>query len=183
MAYDPADLRLPPWLLRLFDALVGVRLPVGPNWRLGLTRPGVMYALALLGIWAAAFYSGNNLLYLCGSVLLAISLMALGQGAGLLRRIRLPDSLPELEAGRPRVLRQPVHLPATASAAIDLAWENEAGGFRLLLKRDPEGWRLQGRLRPMRRGVYRAFPLAATEAPLGLFRLERRLHEAVEMLV
>ncbi|RMG81653.1 MAG: hypothetical protein D6712_15870, partial [Chloroflexi bacterium] len=75
MAYDPADLRLPPWLLRLFDALVRVRLPVGPKWRLGLTRPGVMYALALFGIWAAAFYSGNNLLYLCGSVLLAISLM------------------------------------------------------------------------------------------------------------
>jgi len=84
VAYDPADIHLPPHLLRMLDYVEAVRIPIAPGWHIGVTRSGAIFSSALFGVWAAALYSGNNLLYLCGAMLLALALVAVIQTTQLL---------------------------------------------------------------------------------------------------
>ncbi|MDQ6954734.1 MAG: DUF58 domain-containing protein [Mariprofundaceae bacterium] len=126
MAYNPSDLRLPPWILYLLDALIAVRVPIGRYWHIGMTRAGALMFFSLLGLWAAAFYSGNNLLYLCGAMLTAIAMMALWQGVQLLRGLPLFGAyLPDfVEQCRPVVLRQDISdiARSTVSGLVDITW-------------------------------------------------------------
>ncbi|HKI60681.1 MAG TPA: DUF58 domain-containing protein [Mariprofundaceae bacterium] len=186
MAYDPADLRLPGWLLRFLDALIRVQLPLAPRWSIGVTRPGVMFVLALFGVWAAAFYSGNNLLYLCASVLLAISLAAVFQGVRLLKGFPGADrlELPVLEREQIQVFRQQLALPAGIAAMVRLHWQNEAGNFELSGRCTTDHVLLSGRLRASRRGVLGIGTVRlGSEAPLGLFRLTYQRPSESEMVV
>ena len=183
MAYDPADLRLPTWLLKLLDRLVGLTVPVGRNWRLAMTRPGIVFAAAWFGVWVAAFYSGNNLLYLCGAMLTAVMAAALYYGARLLREMPA-ISLPLLQAGDVSVIRQPLPGRADMAAVLSLSWSNPAGDFDLAARCTSEGSQLIGRLRPKRRGLFERQRLRlATAAPLGLFELSLSRDEASEMAV
>jgi len=184
MAYDPADLRLPSWLLRLLDALIRLRLPVGPGWRLSMTRPGVMYVLAVIGVWAAALYSGNNLLYLCGAVLLALGVIALWQGRRLLKHFPDLDELPVFEAHEPQVLRRHLACSTESAAVVGVHWCNEAGDFNLLGRYGRDGLLLVGRARPEKRGLFALDRVRlSSEAPLGLFRLERMAGMGGELVV
>jgi len=186
MAYDPADLRLPGWLLRFLDALIRINLPLAPGWRVGLTRPGVMFMLALFGVWAAAFYSGNNLLYLCASVLLVISLAAVMQGMRLLKGFPGFEALPlaELEREQVRVIRQFAPLPAGVAAMVSMQWRNAAGDFELNGRCTAGHVLFSGRLRPAKRGLYGIGLVSLqTEAPLGLFRLNLKRTSGSSMVV
>ncbi|MDX8407012.1 MAG: DUF58 domain-containing protein [Mariprofundaceae bacterium] len=184
MAYDPADLRLPGWLLRLLDALIRLRVPVGPGWRLSMTRPGVMFVLAVIGVWAAAFYSGNNLLYLCGAVLLALGVVALWQGRRLLKSFPALDDLPLFEAHEPQVLRRHLTCSTESASVVGVHWQNAAGDFDLLGKYGGDGLLLAGRVQPEKRGVFTLDQVRlSSEAPLGLFRLERLADTDGELVV
>lgn len=183
MAYDPADLRLPPWLLRTLDALVDLRIPLGSNWSLGMTRPGIIYSGAWFGVWAAAFYSGNNLLYLCGAVLTAIMAAALIRAVRLLKQF--PSiSLPVLQAGDVTVIRQPMPAAADAAAVVDLFWSNAGGEFSLSARCSASDSLLNGRLKPGRRGLFALDRLQlSTTAPLGLYVLSLKRDDGGEMAV
>lgn len=185
MAYDPADLKLPAWLLGLLDRVVRMHLPLTPRWRLGFTRPGIIFVAGLSGIWAAAFYSGNNLLYLCGAMLLSLMLAALLQGANLLRRLPMPV-LPVLQAGETRVLHQTIPLPTLVVCSGVVAVTCAVGGELLHLSARCHGHELRwdARLRPDRRGLFVAREmLLSSAAPLGLFVLGCRRSVAIEVLV
>lgn len=189
MAYDPADLRIPGWLLRLLDLLIRLRIPLGRRWQLSLTRPGVLMLGAVLGIWAAALYSGNNLLYLCGGILIGIVVMALVQAATLLKSIpELSTHLPAwLESNLPFVLHQSLSLntstmPATFfptpsfSASVDIQWQHWNSPLSLqtseILHRKAQTMLLRGRLLgDQRQHLQLSQQSLSTSAPLGLFRL------------
>ena len=174
MAYDPADLRLPPWLLRFFDALVRLRLPLGTNWRIGMTRPGILLTAALVGIWLAAFYSGNNLLYLCGAMLTALAAAAVLRGIRLLRNLPSLDvfEVPVLEAGEAAVLRESQQRQSDTAAIVETEFRSSDMQLALQLRIEPAQTTLQGRLKPERRGVFvHGHEILSTTAPLGLYAL------------
>ena len=183
MAYDPADLRLPPWLIRLLDRLIGLSVPLGRNWQLAMTRPGIIYTVAWFGVWAAAFYSGNNLLYLCGAMLTAIMAAALFQAVRLLQQFPGLE-LPLLQAGDVTVIRQKFLGSVDAAAVLELSWSNPAGDFSLIARYAPVGNQLVGRLRPARRGIFAPQQLRlSTAAPLGLYELSLSRESEGEMAV
>jgi len=124
MAYNPSDLRLPPWLLRLLDWLVAIRIPIGHLWHIGMTRAGSLMFFSLLGLWTAAFYSGNNLLYLCGAMLSAIAIAALWQGVQTLRHCpKFGGLLPDhVACEQPFILRQHIEYKRNTSALIHITW-------------------------------------------------------------
>lgn len=185
LAYDPADLRLPPWLLWLLDRAVRIEAPVFPGWRIGITRPGALYLGALTGVWAAAFYSGNNLLYLCGAMLFALAAAAFVRGVQLLRRTpELGPALPEyVEAGRQEVLRGVTPLLTDDAAMVDVKWYTTdnllTGRLRVAGKAT-----LTGRFFPKTRG-YALFSRQelSTSFPLGLWRIVRLQQQAGQLLV
>jgi len=183
MAYDPADLRLPPLLLRLLDAIVRVHLPVWRGWRLGVTRPGALFVAALAGVWAAALYSGNNLLYLCGSMLLMLAVAGLVVAARLLARLpRLSSVMPVLgEAGTPSVVGCRLSYAFPFAACVKARWR---GGVHAVLRCTPEESCLQAHAPAMPRGLYDLNEQELmTEAPLGLWRLMRRRNDAWQRIV
>ena len=177
MAYDPADLRLPHWLLNLFDFTSRIRVPIWRGWRLGFTRPGILYMSALFGVWAASLYSGNNLLYLCGAMILMLAIAGVSRGISLLRRLpKLSGLLPfDFEAESVYAIRERIACNWPHAAVIEVVWIPEAGGdeTHLQLRVSDEEALLRGRLEIPRRGVY-AFlrQRLVTEAPLGMWRLE-----------
>jgi len=174
MAYDPADLRLPHWLLRFFDALVRLRLPLGRGLSIGMTRPGVLLSGAIAGLWLAAFYSGNNLLYLCGAMLTSLAVASVLRGILLLRSMTSlrEFSWPRLEAGEATVVRVEESLSSAVSAVVQLLLQGDGGRFELQLRIEPEVRQLRGRLQPAARGVFEGGRLImSTTAPLGLFQL------------
>ncbi len=189
MAYDPADLKLPPWLLGLLDGLIRLHLPLAPHWRIAMTRPGVMFIAALVSIWAAAFYSGNNLLYLCGAVMTVLMLAAVAQAIYLLQS--LPDlqtAIPMLEAGQVTALRHEVPVRSNAvmniSAIVDIRWRHAGSAFALAGRCSQRQIRLDGRLKPLRRGLFRIAAMElATSAPIGLFVLSCVRRSPFEMTV
>lgn len=192
MAYDPADLHLPAWLLRLLDAAVRIRLPLAPSWYIGFTRPGVLFMGALAGVWAAAVYSGNNLLYLCGAMLLSLLLVGVGTAMYLLRSVpTVARYMPEaMHAGSPRVLRESMDFSSSFVAMVDIAWQADApaeasaqaASLRLRCMRG-EGL-LTGILRGDRRGVFQlSRQILTTEAPLGMWRLQYQRREAWDAVV
>jgi uncharacterized protein (DUF58 family) len=174
MPYDPSDLRLPPWLLRLMDLLVRTELRFGA-WRLGLTRPGALFLATMLGVSAAAVYSGNNLLYLCGAMFVAFGSAGLISGMRLLRRIPSPSPfMPDhTMAGVGHVLRESVPVPYPFPALVALTWEgNGHTSISLGLRMEQGTVVLSGAMRAERRGIYRLRRLRLeTSAPLGLWRL------------
>jgi len=192
MAYNPADLRLPHWLLRLLDAAVRIRLPLAPSWHIGFTRPGVLFMGALTGVWVAAVYSGNNLLYLCGAMLMSLLLAGVGTAMYLLRSVpAMATFMPEaMHAGSPRVLRESMDFSSSFSAMVDIAWQadtpaeesTQAASLRLRCMHG-EGL-LTSTLRGDRRGVFQlSQQILTTEAPLGMWRLQYERREAWDAVV
>ncbi|MDX8406471.1 MAG: DUF58 domain-containing protein [Mariprofundus sp.] len=185
MAYDPADLKLPTWLLGLLDTLIRMRTPILPGWQLGLTRPGMIFVAGQSGVWAAAFYSGNNLLYLCAAMLLALMLVALLQAAYLLTHLPEPV-LPVLQVGENTVLRHIITLPVSvicpAAVALTFAIEQQQLSIEARCHGHELGW--HGRLRAAERGLFRVREiLLDTAAPLGLFVLGYKRAARSELLV
>lgn len=190
MSYNPADLRLPGWLLRLMDFLVAVRLPVG-SWRIGLTRPGLLLISAVLGIWGAALYSGNNLLYLSGSMLSMLLVVALWQGCRLLRSVpALSGCLPAWGVvDLPWSMRCNWDVAASPTGLIELAWAGALGDtqqswrmhLRSAFQQGKQSQQLQASLQPVKRGVWHGQTLQlSTAAPLGLWQISLTRHEAGE---
>ena len=173
MAYDPADLRLPPWLLRLLGWLVRIEVPIGSGWRIGVTRPGALYLGALIGVWLAAFYSGNNLLYLCGAMLFALVAMALLRGIQLLGRSpELGSALPDyVEAGREEVLQGVLPHLTSDAATVELKWYTSGSELVGQLRLADKG-SLTGRFFSDLRGraLFNRLELT-TSFPLGLWKI------------
>lgn len=185
MAYDPADLRLPPWLLRLLDWLVRLELPLPAGCRIGVTRPGALYVGALIGIWAAAFYSGNNLLYLCGAMLFALAAMALWQGWQLLKK--LPDvasALPAyIEAGSRQILQGELPPSPVSGGFVELQWQGDGCVLNGQLRLADKG-QLMGYLHAGKRGEIRfGNQQLETAYPLGLWRIRLKRQERAKLLV
>ncbi len=173
MAYDPSDLRLPHWLLRLLDGVVRLEMPIAPGWRLGMTRPGVLLAGVLSGLWLAAFYSGNNLLYLCGAMLSALVLVSIWQGIRLLKSVPpLADLFPSsIQAGEPFVLRVPLQQQSTSTGVVDLQWFCDQMDVAMQIRLESASL-LTGRLWGERRSLLHLDrQLLTTTAPLGLWKL------------
>jgi len=178
MAYDPADLRLPAWLMSALDRLVRLHIPLGSGWHIGLTRPGAIFLVTQAGVVAAALYSGNNLLYLCAAMLLSMGGLALIRGFLLLRLI--PDLgayMPETSTAQ-SVLVVHREIPAVRSgfaAYIDACWEGEGYTTGIPI-RYTETALMQLRLPVPHRSLHHFSRLkVSTEAPLGLWRLSRAM--------
>jgi len=185
MAYDPADLRLPRSLLTLLDFLVRIRLPVWPGWHLNLTRPGALYLASILGVWAAGLYSGNNLLYLCGSMLLALASTGLIVSARLLNCVpQLAVYMPEFsESGTAGALHQRLACSFPFAACVDVTWQGTHTATATV-RCSPDGSALLARLAAMPRGIYDfSKQWLSTEAPLGMWRLEHTRQEAWQWAV
>ena len=185
MAYDPADLRLPRSLLALLDVLVRIRLPVWPGWHLGLARPGALHLASMSGVWAAALYSGNNLLYLCGAMLLALAV------AGLFVAVRLLNHVPQLaalmpefsESGATVALHQRLPSSFPYAACVDVTWRG-AHTATATVRCSPDVSALIARLEKMPRGIYDFLEQRlSTEAPLGMWRLEHTRQETWQWVV
>ena len=185
MAYDPADLKLPSWLLRFLDLLIAIRIPLGWGWRLGFTRPGIILFSALIGLWAAALYSGNNLLYLSGAMITAMSLAAIVQTRRILKYFPDPAALlPLLQQNSVTVVRREAELLIPAAAVVDINWHYGDGVFALSGRCEAGRLRLQGRIKAERRGLYRCQSLTLkSAAPLGLFQLELQRGDRGEVVV
>lgn len=180
MAYNPADLRLPSWLLRVLDALIRIEIPIAPAWRIGMTRPGVLLAGVLIGLWLAAFYSGNNLLYLCGAMLSALVFASIWQGVRLLKAVPpLAAVFPaNTEAGEPYILRVPLPQPAPLIGMVDVLWHNDDVEVPFQLRLESASL-LSGRLRAEKRSlIHLNRQRLTTEAPLGLWRISRLRDES-----
>lgn len=174
MPYDPSDLRLPPWLLRAMERMVRFDLRLGV-WRFGLTRPGALFLVTLFGVSAAAVYSGNNLLYLCGAMFASFGAAALISGMRLLHR--LPPLSPLMPghtlAGVGHVLREAISVRYPFAALIDIAWQGDSDpSLRLGLRLDSGTALLGGCMLSQQRGILRFNRLLLeSSAPLGLWRL------------
>lgn len=117
-----------------------------------VTRAGIFYVLATLLIAIAALNTGNNLLYIVVSAMLAAILVSGVASAWVLRRLELDIRLPEhVFAGRPvlgRVLlRNPRRLPSFSirvvssrkhEAQLQKAWRWEPATFAFPFNRPPE---------------------------------------------
>ena len=190
MAYNPADLRLPPWLLRFLDWLITLRLPIAKHWHIGMTRAGVIMLFTLIGLWSAAFYSGNNLLYLCGGMMTAISIAALWRGISMFKGLPLMGtSLPPiLEVGSPYILRKELHHLSHHSALIKINYltsKNSASQtISLQARLTEQAMVISGKIMPTQRGVIQyAQQQLSTSAPLGLWELTCQRHDTVDYLV
>jgi len=173
MAYDPADLRLPPWILRFLNLLVALRIPIGKKWRIGMTRAGALMFFSLFGLWAAALYSANNLLYLCGGMLSAITISALWQGIYILRQSpKFASSLPSfVETNSPVILRQKnstaIHIPGL----IHIHWQQ--ANLHLDARLSSHTCSLMAQLHSGKRAnISLKQQTLTTSAPLGLWELE-----------
>jgi len=172
MAYNPSDLRLPPWLLRLLDGLIAIRIPIGRFWHIGMTRAGALMFFSLFGLWAAAFYSGNNLLYLCGAMLSAIAIAALWQGIQILRYCpKFGECLPDyMQHGEAFILRQHIEYTQKASALVHITWADTDIQLHARLSADTS--LLTGQLIPNTRQYNKLEKQhLKTSAPLGLWEL------------
>jgi len=184
MAYDPSDLRLPPWILWLLDALVRLRIPFAPRWRIGMTRAGALMFFSLLGLWAAAFYSGNNLLYLCGGMLLSIALLACVQSIQILRQFpRIGSALPTvLEQGNPYILRQYLTVSSSASAMLDVAWKEVP--IEMHINMQSQRMTIMGKLFSSERAcIHLSQQQLSTSAPLGLWHVAYQRQDSALWLV
>jgi len=135
------------------------------------------------GVWAAALYSGNNLLYLCGAMLLMLAVAALVVAGLLLARMpSLATAMPAFgEAGAPGVIRHEFPYTFPFAACVEARWKE---GVSATVHCLPEGSHMQAHLLPLSRGLY-VFGTywLTTEAPLGLWRLEHMRHDAWEHAV
>jgi len=185
MAYDPADLRLPSGLLRLLDVLVRLRISVSSAWKIGMTRPGVLLLAVLVGVWLAAFYSGNNLLYLCGTMLTALAIASVWQAVRLLKSIPcLAVNFPEYtQAEEAFVLRKVLPVVSPSIGLVDVIWHADVVDVQLQLRLDKSAL-LTGRLLAGQRGVFKLRKQTlATSAPLGLWQLSYTRDEALDWVV
>lgn len=185
MAYDPSDLRLPHWLLRLMDWLVRIEIPLGRRWRLGMTRPGIMLTSVLMGLWAASFYSGNNLLYLCGAMLTALAIVAIWQGKSLLKSVpSLSVVMPQYTVASEKFLfREQLPGVQEARAWIELLWLSGEAAIEAQVRLE-EGTVVSGAMWSQRRGVFRlGGQKLSTSAPLGLWHLHYERDDPVSWMV
>ncbi len=138
-----------------------------------MTRPGVMLAAVLTGLWLAAFYSGNNLLYLCGAMLSALTFASIWQGVRLLKSTPpLAALLPgATEAGESFILRKDVPSISTQTGIVDVQWFGEQQPVVLQVRLDRPTV-LTGRLHAEQRAlIHLDRQRLTTTAPLGLWRI------------
>lgn len=177
MSYNPADLRLPSWLVKSLNAIIRLRLPLGSYWSLSVTRPGVIFVATMAGVSAAALYSGNNLLYLCAAMLLCLGGGGLIAGILLLRSV--PDittCMPEIStADRVHVLRRALSFRCLFPAIVQGHWQGEGAQATFFIRCAGEAF-LHARLDVPGRSLVRFSNLVlSSEAPLGLWHLERSI--------
>jgi len=178
MDWDPKALRLPSWLVWLLDALVAVRVPLG-NAELAATRAGWVLIGTLIGVWLAAFSSGNNLLYLVGAMLLAFALAQAAAGYRVLARI---DPSPVagtvlIEPGGWRAEVAPLPFPCRA-----LLCPKGAGiAARFVCDGASARWEVEPPQRRCR--ILWQQALLSTDSPAGLFRWTKPLALEGEWIV
>jgi uncharacterized protein (DUF58 family) len=155
-----------------------------------LTRDGWLYSLVTLGLAIAGLNTGNNLVYLLVSMLLAVILVS-GMLAGQsMRGLRLTPLMPaEVYAGRPAisgaVLRNRKRRLASYAIRVETAGP-APGGRALHIPRLAAGVerQLTWQVTLPRRGRHRLPPvLITTRFPFGLFVWREQAAAEAEVLV
>jgi len=140
-----------------------------------LTRSGLLFFLAIIGIGAVAINSGNNLLYLVFSALLSALIFSGLLSVANLRRLEISlDTVDEVYAGRPASLA--VRVRNTGSFPLFFARVDvRAGGETVSLSVPFVGARsavelpltltlfTRGRVTGLRAGIASAFPFGIVE--------------------
>jgi hypothetical protein len=137
-----------------------------------MTRAGALMFFSLFGLWAAALYSGNNLLYLCGAMLSAIAIAALWQGIQTLRHCpKFGSLLPAyLEHEQPFILRQHIEYLRKTSALLHISWANTE--IRLDARLSTSKALLMGKIYAAKRQYTKLEKqYLTTSAPLGLWEV------------
>lgn len=127
-------MRLPDWIRRIWQ----------PRRTIWPTRDGWWSLFASVGLGVAAVNTGNNLLYLLSSMLLALVVVSGILSEAVIRRLRLAPALPEeLHAGEPAILGATLTNSKRwiPSYSITLEVHEAAGGARryIYLPRIPAG--------------------------------------------
>ncbi|HKZ05678.1 MAG TPA: DUF58 domain-containing protein, partial [Methylomirabilota bacterium] len=160
-------MRLPDWIRRIWQ----------PRRTIWPTRDGWWSLFASVGLGVAAVNTGNNLLYLLSSMLLALVVVSGILSEAVIRRLRLAPALPEeLHAGEPAVLGATMRNEKRwiPSYSITLEVHEAAAGARryIYLPRIPAGdSRLVSWSATMpRRGRHRLGGVrVTTRFPFGIF--------------
>jgi uncharacterized protein (DUF58 family) len=174
-------MRLPDWIRRIWR----------PRRTIWPTRDGWWSLFAAVGLGVAAVNTGNNLLYLLSSMLLALVVVSGVLSEAVIRRLRLASALPEeIHAGEPTLIGATVRslkrwIP---SYSITLEVHEAAGGPRryIYLPRIPAG---DARLVTWaatlpRRGRHRLGGVrVTTRFPFGIFLKASQLTLQEEVLV
>jgi uncharacterized protein (DUF58 family) len=164
-------------------ALISRTVPAGWLWRLFRpprtiwpTRDGVWCLLVVMGLGVAAINTGNNLLYLLVSLLLALIIMSGVLSEQSLRRLDLTAMDPgEIYAGRPALFGMTVanrkRWLTSYSVTIEILSPTSNTRFLYVPRLDPGGERLVTWEETLpRRGVHRlAGVRVTTRFPFGLF--------------
>lgn len=175
-----AEVPLPPWFRHLLGWLVQRRWRWG-SLRLGLTEGGWILAGSVLGAWAAAISSGNNLLVLAAALGSGVLLAALVETLRLMRRVSA-DGLcgswlvePGQTIERPLAsLGMPARLFVRASIPVQMEIRDD--GVQALLRLAVPA--------QAPRGVYfLKGGVLVTSSPAGVFVVERVLAEATEIVI
>ncbi|MDX8394301.1 MAG: DUF58 domain-containing protein [Mariprofundales bacterium] len=172
---------MPNWLLWSFNLLVRISLPVFPNWRLQLTRPGILFIAALLAVITAALYSGNNLLYLCAAMLFVLAASAAGHAVFLLKNIpRLAEYMPEyINAHQNSAMRTMIIWRFPVSGSVQIKWQSKMAMPVCSLRAEGDYKSLLiTRLPAYSRGLYDFHKQwLSTDAPLGLWHFSCVRHD------
>jgi uncharacterized protein (DUF58 family) len=174
-------MRLPDWVRRIWQ----------PHRTIWPTRDGWWSLFAAVGLGVAAVNTGNNLLYLLSSMLLALVVVSGILSEAVIRRLRLAPALPEeIHAGEPALIGATVRSLKrwVPSYSITLEVHEAGGGSRryIYLPRIPAG---DSRLVtwPMtlpRRGRHRLGGVrVTTRFPFGIFLKAGQVTLREEVLV
>ncbi len=173
-----------------------MRRALRPPRRLRPTRAGWLFFLLVFGVGFAALNTGNNLLYLVLSLMLAFLVLSGVLSEGALRGIRVERRLPfDWVAGRPgRVVLEITNAPSrTGSHAIvieDVGRDPRADADSVLgrvfaLRVDPGATETRSyRHVPSARGELRLHGFrVSTRFPFGLFTKSREIERAAAVVV
>jgi len=186
----PGESRPPDRLQRVWSR---VRALFRPPRRLRVTLEGALFLLLVFAVAGAALNTGNNLLYMLCSIMLALIAVSGVLSESVLRRLDVRRDLPEaffanragegrLVVGNPRRLLPIVALVLRERLGRRSDGVAEAVSVPLVPAGERASWPVRYHFR--RRGLHRLADLEVeTTYPFGLFRKSRRLPMPQDVLV
>jgi len=148
------------------------------------------FILLLLCLMAAAVNTGNNLLYLILSLMIAVAIVSFAAAGRALRRVKAVLHIPEeVAAGRPFIFGVEAiapggHLPSPWADAALRGLPGEAPALAIPSLGPGARTVVSGSARVERRGVHGGLSVDLTSRyPFGLFRRRREVHVQTGLVV